>query len=872
MALPVWDTHNHLRGGEHLAASDFRDIGHCFWFRPSIYRRNMQYRLEVLPACRTTRRRSDTNERGNAILGRVAMKYMFLVVFAFAQSAAGVELWVSPGGNDTAAGTKAKPLKTLDGARRAVCRHDRRGREPITVLLQSGVYYLPETVVFTAKDCGTKDAPITYAAAEGAKVVISGGQRVRLDWQPLAGGTLRAAVPEGFTSDQLFVNGRRQHMARFPNYDPGAQYFQGFSAGCTSPERVRRWSNPAGGFVHAMHRSLWGDMHWKITGKSGDDKLKMVGGWQNNRQMGAHKKYRFVENIFEELDAPGEWYHDAGKNVLYFRPPEGVDPKRACVEVVRLRHLVEFRGDAGSPVKHITLCGLTLTHTARTFMENKEPLLRSDWTTYRGGAVLFNGAEDCAIRDCFIDQVGGNAVFVNKYNRRVAVVGCHIAGAGASAVSFVGDPKALRSPLFEYHQTQTLEKMDKTPGPQTANYPADCLVEECLIYRNGRVEKQTAGVNICMAESITVRHCSIYDCPRAGINFCDGAFGGHVIEFNDVFDTVKETGDHGSFNSWGRDRFWHPKRNVTAEWVKRHPDMPKWDCRKTVVVRNNRLRCDHGWDIDLDDGSSNYEIYNNLCLAGGIKLREGYYRKVYNNIVVDYTFCPHVWYPNSRSGFQRNIIWRDSYAPAGMRTTDQGDRLDYNIVHRPGAEAGPAEKLRKFGGDKHSIVADAMFVDPLAGDYRVKDGSPALKLGFKNFPMDRFGVTRGELRKLAATPPLPGTLAAAKIRSGGWGRRYGTPKTAYWLGAKIKNIEDNNEMSAVGLGDRNGVLIVRVGAKSKAARAGLKPNDVIRAVNGRDVTNLKGLAEIYPKHARSGSVTLKVWRDQAEVSVKVQPE
>ncbi len=63
-------------------------------------------------------------------------------------------------------------------------------------------------------------------------------------------------------------------------------------------------------------------------------------------------------------------------------------------------------------------------------MENKEPLLRSDWTTYRGGAILFDGAEDCAIQDCTLDQVGGNGVFVNNYNRRIAVRGCHIVGSG----------------------------------------------------------------------------------------------------------------------------------------------------------------------------------------------------------------------------------------------------------------------------------------------------------------------------------------------------------------------------------------------------------------------------------------------------------
>ena len=793
---------------------------------------------------------------------------MLLVAVASAQAA---ELWVSPDGNDAAAGTKAEPLATLHAAQKKVRGLPAKGAEPLTVTVAEGTYYLPETLVFTAADGGTKDAPVTWAAAAGATVILSGGQRVALDWKPYKNGIMQARVPDGFTSDQLFVDGERQPMARYPNYDPEAQYFQGFSADCTSPARVKRWADPSGGFVHAMHRSLWGDMHWRITGKKGDGTLEMEGGWQNNRQMGAHKEYRFVENIFEELDAPGEWFLDTHTHVLYLYPPAGVDPAKATVEAVRLRHLVEFRGSREAPVRHIVVRGFTLTHAARTFMENKEPLLRSDWTTYRGGAVFFDGAEDCALSDCLIDQVGGNAVFVNKYNRRIAVTGCHIRDAGASAVAFVGSPEALRSPLFEYHQAQTLEAMDKAPGPKSPDYPADCLVEDCLLVRNGRVEKQTAGVNIAMAESITIRHCSIYDCPRAGINICDGTFGGHLIEFNDVFDTVKETGDHGSFNSWGRDRFWHPKRDTTADWVKKHPDMPRWDCAKTIVIRNNRWRCDHGWDIDLDDGSSNYELYNNLCLAGGIKLREGYDRTVTNNIVVDWTFCPHVWYPDCRTEFARNIVWHDGYRPAGMKKTDQGERVDRNLVHEAGASPRPAKGLQEFGGDAHSLVADAMFVDPPSGDYRVKDGSRALGLGFVNFPMDQFGVQKADLKAIARTPALPGTLEAAAVRSGGWGRKYATPPTARWLGATIKDIANDDEMSAVGLGNRDGVLVVEAPAASKAARAGLKANDVIREVNGRRVKDLAAFSEAYSKEAKAGAVALKLWRDQADASVTVRP-
>jgi len=223
-----------------------------------------------------------------------------------------------------------------------------------------------------------------------------------------------------------------------------------------------------------------------------------------------------------------------------------------------------------------------------------------------------------------------------------------------------------------------------------------------------------------------------------------------------VFDTVKETGDHGSFNSWGRDRYWRPKIAEVNAWVKQIPELPRLDAVKPVILRNNRWRCDHGWDIDLDDGSSFYIITNNLCLHGGIKNREGYGRMVENNVTVGSTLHPHVWYAASGDIFRRNIVWRD-YQPALMPAPPWGQELDDNLMHREGPTNSPASRLQKQSGrDEHSLVVDAQFIDPAQGDYRVKEGSPALSLGFVNFPMDRFGVQRPALKALARTPVLPG--------------------------------------------------------------------------------------------------------------------
>ncbi len=741
--------------------------------------------------------------------------------------AAAAEIHVGPGGDDANPGTADRPVQTLAAAQRLA--RLRAGKEPVQVLIREGVYYLPETLVFTPDDSGTAEAPVTYAAAPGAEVVLSGGLRLALAWKPYRDGIYQAATPAGLRMDQLFVDGVRQHMARYPNFDPDDAVYNGYAADAFSKERAANWKNPAGGYIHAMHRHRWGGYHYRITGKNDAGEVTYEGGWQNNRQMGMHGSHRFVENIFEELDAPGEWYHDAGADTLYFYPPDGIDLGAAAVEVVRLRRLVEFRGSQESPVKFVNLRGITFRHAARTFMDTREPLLRSDWTIYRGGAVFYEGAEDCELADCTFDQVGGNTVFVNNYNRRIAVRGCLISDSGGSGVCFVGDPGAVRNPLFEYGQRQSLDGIDRTPGPKTDNYPADCLVEDCLIRRTGRVEKQSAGVQISMARRITVRHCSIYELPRAGINISEGTWGGHLIEYCDVFDTVLETHDHGSFNCWGRDRFWG-LHNAPDDKL---PELALLDAVETTVIRNSRWRCDHGWDIDLDDGASNYHVYNNLMLRGGLKFREGFHRIGENNIMVGDSFHPHVWYADSRDVFRRNIVFTQ-YRPIRV-SAPWGKEVDYNLLHQPNAETAPAAILRSQSGrDEHSIIADAMFVAPARADYRVREGSPALGLGFESFAMDRFGVRSPRLRAVARTPDLPEAPAPAE-------RQPAEEARQEWQGAVVAPLE-GEAYSAFGVGrEDGGIHLVRVPPGSRAARAGLRTNDVVQKINGQPVQTLDQL-------------------------------
>lgn len=788
---------------------------------------------------------------------------LLLATLAWLPALAARDLHVSPAGSDRGDGSPAAPFATLERARDAA--RTRAGREAVTVHLADGIYYLPRTLVLGPEDSGSAGAPVVYRAVHEGKAVLSGGARLAPRWQPGPGGVLTTPTETSLAIDQLFVDGVRRPMARYPNADPArtTDPYQGYAADAISPQRAARWNDPVGGFIHAMHLQRWGGYHYRITGKHPDGSLAYEGGWQNNRQMGMHPEFRMVENLLEELDAPGEWFHDPKAHTLRLLPPAGFDPAAAVVEAVRLPCLVDIRGTPAQAVHHLEFRGLVFRHVARTFMETREPLLRSDWTLHRGGALRIEGAHDIGIHDSEFDQVGGNAVMVSRHARRVAVRGCHIHDPGASGVVFVGDPTAVRNPLFEYGQRNDLARIDREPGPLNALYPADCRVEDCLIRGIGRVERQAAGVQVSMASRITIADTTIHDCSRAGINIGDGTWGGHVIERCDVFDTVLETHDHGSFNSWGRDRYWcSDHRGVSEPAVKADPRLPFLDAVETTVIRHSRWRCDHGWDIDLDDGSSNYDIHDNLMLGGGLKFREGYRRRAWNNLLVNGGFHPHVWFADSGDRFTGNLVMAGHRGVQVPTAEVRGEEIDRNAFF--GVDPAEVAAFHRFGWDRNSITGDPRFVDPAAGDFRVREGSPVLALGFRNFPMDRFGVKKPSLKALAKTPAIP-TLRAAQA-----GRATTSETEFWWEGARLRSI-GGEEFSAFGTRrEDGGVQVVELLPEGGARRAGLEVNDLIQTVNGAPVRQLADFRRGILHHGLE-ALDLQLVRRQQKVERRVKP-
>lgn len=720
----------------------------------------------------------------------------------------------------------------------------------IVINILPGDYRISKTLQIDSKLNG-----LSIVGASSDLVSLKGSEILDVKWKKHNKNIYVTKIDKSINVEQLIINDELQILARYPNYNEDGGYWQGYAADAIAPERIKNWSKPEGAMFHAMHGGKWGGFHYQITGVDAEGNAMLEGGLQNNRPSKPHAEFRMVENVFEELDAPGEWFLDKETSKLFYWPTIGLNLKEAQCEVVVLKSLIDIRGTEEAPANDISIEGVKFTHCLRTIFEEYEPLLRSDWTIYRGAALFLEGTNNCTVTDCEFTDLGGNAIFVSGYNSNTQITSNHIHDCGASAISFVGEAKAVRSPSFRYGQYIDVDELDTTWGPKTNDYPRNCVANDNLIHRIGRLEKQTAGVQIAMAMNITVSNNSIYDVPRAGINIGDGTWGGHLLEYNDVFNTVLETGDHGAFNSWGRDRFWHPKRDVMNKICAENPNMPYWDATYTTVIRNNRFRCDHGWDIDLDDGSSNYHIYNNLCLNGGIKLREGFGRTVENNITINNALHTHVWFVNSGDILRRNIIF-GSHKDVGC--AGWGTEIDYNLF--------PNEvslmKCQVYDIDEHSAFGDPQFLYSESLDYTVSNESPALALGFINFPMDEFGVKNPQLKALAKKPDVPVAKQTSQVAGGS--------PVIEWLRADIKSVDSKEEQSAYGLNDTNGIIVTKIGAHSIVGSSGLKRGDVILSSTDTVFTDVKHFLTYLKANNELATLQVMVMRNQAEEALTLK--
>ena len=373
--------------------------------------------------------------------------------------AGAADYYVSPQGKDTWSGTLAAPnaagtdgpFATLERARDEIRKLKAAGplTEAVTVFSRNGIYELPHALKLGQEDSGTAEAPVVYRAWEDERPIVIGGRTVT-GWQRHKGGIMKADVGaqgfKGIVFRQLFFNGRRQILARYPNHDPNDpvaggwayvdgkpipmyQRIKGESKRTLQykPEDAREWAHPEEVEVFVFPKYNWWNNIIRIASIDRETRtitLAADASYPNR----PNDRYYF-RNALEELDAPGEWYLDQRTWTLYFWPPHpGAED---VIYAPTLRTLMAIDG-----AEHVTVRGLTLECAD-------------------GTAVLLKDCRNCVIAGNTLRNTGSRATghesgLAIRGGRNNGAVGNDIYEVGSNAISIDGGDRYTLEPGGNY--------------------------------------------------------------------------------------------------------------------------------------------------------------------------------------------------------------------------------------------------------------------------------------------------------------------------------------------------------------------------------------------------------------------------------------
>ena len=538
--------------------------------------------------------------------------FSILAAIITAQALAGtpsdktLSFYIATDGNDNFSGTIANtsdndgPFATLEKVRDTIRKIKADGKMPaggVIVNLREGIYELDKTFDLNARDSGSEKAPITYRAYKNEKVRLIGGKcidgfKVIADKDILTGIDRSAhgkvlqtnlkslgvsefgqMISRGFGRSmqpaalELFYDGKPMQIARWPNdswakiastpngKDGGMFVYDG--------DRPKRWSKASDIWLHGYWTQDWADSYEKVeridTGKRHIYTKKPHGiyGYKVGQRY-------YALNILEELDQPGEWFLDRDTGILYFWPPDSTGDGEAIVST--LNTIMYLDG-----VNNISIEGISME-------------------CCRGTAVNIKGGKGNIIAGCTIRNIGNRAVSITGGTNN-GVQSCDITETGDGGIVLSGGNR------------MTLEKGNHFAD----NNHISRFSRWCRTYRPAVM---ITGVGN------TVSHNVIHDSPHNGIQLSGND---HLIEYNEVYDVCKETGDVGAFYM-GRD----------------------WTMRGTVI-RHNFFHDLHGpythgaMGVYLDDAASGITIFGNVFYKASRAAFVGGGRDnvVDNNIFVD---------------------------------------------------------------------------------------------------------------------------------------------------------------------------------------------------------------------------------------------
>ncbi|HEV3236523.1 MAG TPA: right-handed parallel beta-helix repeat-containing protein [Gemmataceae bacterium] len=667
-----------------------------------------------------------------------------------------VDFFVSPKGKDNWSGKRADlgendgPFATVTRARdavRALLKTQKEAR-PVRVVLRGGTYYLDSPLEFRPEDSGTEKAPVVYTAAAGEKVVLSGGRR--LDggrWGEVNGRRAWVMdIPEvkkdKWNFRELFVNDDRCSRTRLPKKgEYQIESLPGYTGDfLRSPTKqfiyapghiVPTWRNLQD--VEIVGITRWLDNRLPIESVSGKTRTVTFDRASLFALVSENKPGPYwVENVFEALDSPGQWYLDRTRGVLYYLPrPE---EKMSSAEIIapRLAQVLRVVGRASTPVHDLRFEGLTFEHTEWQPPADYASSLQAGIEV--PGALLFDYAERCTVTGCAIKHIGNYGIEVNVGCSDIEIARNQITDIGAGGIRighFFSWETDGSGQLTERGQRRKAA-MPKGPHSQRITV-ADNEIAHC-----GRFTPEAAGVFVGDNANIKVIHNHIHDLVYSGISvgsvqdFGPSQATDNIIEYNHVHDIGQGMlSDLGGIYTCST-----PRSRIRYN-----------------LIHDVSRREYGGWGIYLDEGSHDLLVQKNLvfrCQDGALFAHHNHDITAENNI-----FASNRVAQVDRGGIggfeltcRHNLIYYKEGKAVGDYGSDQSDRkvcaFDHNLYWNTSGKPvlfgkNSFEEWKAIGHDKKSVIADPLFMNPEKGDFRLRQRSPAEKIGFEIWDLSSVG-------------------------------------------------------------------------------------------------------------------------------------